>query len=265
MKAVLIAAGRGRRLMPLTDDVPKCYAPIHGRRILDWCLDALAAAGLTDVVFVGGYRMDRVQADYPRFTFRENRDWERNNILVSLFHAEPDMAGGFVSSYADILYTPEAVQRLAASRADIALLVDTDWRRRYAPRTEHPESDGEKVRLDGRRVVEVNRAIPAAEAPAEFTGVAKFTPAGARWLIEHYHRARRAYDGAASTPVGLPFARWYLIHLLQQMLEAGVPMDAVETHGGYYEIDTTQDWRLAQQGWGAAQPGASSSAQDSTR
>jgi choline kinase len=254
VKAILIGAGRGRRLMPLTDDVPKCYAPVHGRRIFDWCLDALAAAGLRDVVFVGGYRMDRVRTDYPDFTFRQNRDWERNNILVSLFHAEPDMADGFVSSYTDILYTPAAAQRLAASRADIALLVDTDWRRRYAPRTEHPESDGEKVRLAGDRVVEVNRSIPPAEAPAEFTGVARFSPAGARALIEHYHRARLAHDGAATTPVGLPFERWYLIHLLQQMLEAGVAMEAVATHGGYFEIDTTQDWHLAQQGWLAPAP-----------
>lgn len=252
MKAIIIGAGRGRRLMPLTEECPKCYAEIGGRRILDWCLDALRAGGLTDVVFVGGYCIGRVRADYPHLTFRENRDWERNNILVSLFHAEADMAGGFVSSYADILYTPEAVRRLQASQADIALLVDTDWRRRYAPRTEHPETDGEKVRLAGGRVIEVSRSIPADEAPAEFTGVARFTPAGARLLIEHYHRARQRWAGQPTTPVGLPFERWYLIHLLQEMLAAGVAMEAVETHGGYFEIDTTQDWHLAQQGWPAA-------------
>jgi choline kinase len=247
MKAILIAAGRGRRLMPLTEDVPKCYAPIAGRRILDWCLDALAAGGPREIVFVGGYRIERVRADYPHLTFRENRDWEKNNILVSLFHAEPDMADGFVSSYADILYTPAAVRALAASRADIALLVDTDWRRRYAPRTEHPETDGEKVRLDGGRVVDVSRAIPPDEAPAEFTGVARFSPAGARLLAEHYRRACREHgaDGDGRPPL----SRWYMIDLLQRMLRAGVPMEAVETHGGYFEIDTTQDWHLAQQGW----------------
>lgn len=249
MKAIFIGAGRGRRLRPLTDDLPKCYAPVGGRRILDWCLDALGAAGLTEIVFVGGYRIERLRADYPRFDFRENRDWERNNILASLFHAEADMAGGFVSTYADILYTPDAVRRLVASPADIALLVDTDWRRRYAPRSEHPESDGEKVRLAGSRVIEVSRAIPPDAAPAEFTGVARFSPAGARLLVEHYHRARRTWDGAPHTPAGLPFARWYLINLLQEMLEAGVTMGAVETHGGYFEIDTSQDWELARAGW----------------
>ncbi len=249
MRAILIGAGRGRRLMPLTEEAPKCYAEIGGRRILDWCVDALAAAGLHDVVFVGGYLIERIRADYPHFAFRENRDWERNNILVSLFHAEEDMKDGFVSSYTDILYTPEAVRRLVASPADVALLVDTDWRRRYAPRTEHPESDGEKVRLAGTRVIEVNRAIPPDEAPAEFTGVARFSPAGAALLAEHYHRARAAWAGAGTTPIGLPFARWYLIHLLEAMLQDGVRMEAVATHGNYFEIDTTQDWHLARKGW----------------
>jgi choline kinase len=248
VKAIIIGAGRGRRLMPLTGDVPKCYAPIAGRRILDWTLDALRGAGLADIVFVGGYRMERVQADYPGLRFCHNADWERNNILASLFHAEGEMAGGFVSTYADILYTPEAARRLVASPADIALLVDTDWRERYRPRTEHPETDGEKVRLDRGRVTAVRRDIPPDEAPAEFTGVAKFSPRGAAILAEHHRRA--LHDGRPLAG-GRPPAQAYLIDLLQPMLEAGVEMAAVETHGGYFEIDTAQDHALASRAWAA--------------
>jgi choline kinase len=248
LKSILIAAGRGRRLMPLTEDVPKCYAEIGGRRILDWCVEALGAAGCSDIVFVGGYRAERVQADYPHFRFVHNADWERNNILLSLFSAEREMAGGFVSSYADILYTPEATRRLVQHPGDIVLLVDTDWRERYRPRTQHPESDGEKVRLHRGWVTEVNRRIPPDEAPAEFTGVAKFTDAGARLLVEHFHRIRARFDGR---PFGNSpsFARAYLIDLLQAMLEAGVPMHAVETPGGYFEVDTTEDYGLASRDW----------------
>jgi len=248
VKAIVIGAGRGRRLMPLTEDVPKCYAPIAGRRILDWTLEALSGGGCEDVVFVGGYLIDRIRADYPHMRFCENAGWPDNNILVSLFQAEAEMATGFVSTYADILYTGEAVARLVAAPGDIALLVDTDWRPRYAPRSEHPETDGEKVRLRDGRVTEVSRTIPPGEAPAEFTGVARFTPAGARLLVEHYHRARRAHDGGAYRR-GQPFARAYMIDLLQDMLAAGVAMHAVETHGRYFEVDTTQDWELANKGW----------------
>lgn len=248
MKAIIIGAGRGRRLMPLTEDAPKCYAPIAGRRILDWTLEALRGAGLRDIVFIGGYRLARVQADYPDLRFCANAAWERNNILASLFCAEGEMGDGFVSTYADILYTPSAAARLVASPADIALLVDTEWRERYRPRTEHPETDGEKVRLEHGRVTAVSREIPPDEAPAEFTGVAKFSPRGAAMLREHYHRARTRAGGPPFAR-GRTLAQAYLIDLLQVMLEDGAAMAAVETHGGYFEIDTAQDYALASRAW----------------
>ena len=64
--------------------------------------------------------------------------WERNNILASLFCAEPAMEGGFLCSYADIVYRPLVVQRLLDSTADITLAVDTDFRRRYLRRSHAP-------------------------------------------------------------------------------------------------------------------------------
>jgi len=243
--------------MPLTAEAPKSYAPVAGKRILDWILEALAGGGIErrDVAFVGGYRIEQIRADYPEFTFFPNPDWATTNILASLFCAEPAMEAGFVCSYADILYRPEVVRKLLASPADITLAVDTDFRRRYRRRTQHPESDAEKVRASGDRIVEVNRLIPAAAAAGEYIGVARFTAAGAARLREHYHRAKARYgDGPFGGAVSFRMA--YLIHLLEEMLEAGVPMQRVDTHGEYYEIDTTEDYAIVQEEWAAlpAQP-----------
>ena len=63
MRPIIIGAGRGSRLNALTDDQPKCYAPIGGRRLLDWLLEALADAGVETPVFIGGYRIEHHQAD----------------------------------------------------------------------------------------------------------------------------------------------------------------------------------------------------------
>jgi choline kinase len=223
--------------MPLTEDTPKCYAEVGGRRIVDWALGALREAGLCEIVFVGGYQIERIKTDYPELSFRHNADWPNNNILASLFHAEDAMADGFVCSYADILYRPSVVARLLASPADITLVVDTDWRSRYTGRSQHPEDDAEKVLVDGDKVTHVSRAIPSAEAYGEYIGLARFTPAGAALLREHYHREAPA------------LRRAYLIELLQRMLERGVEMAKVDTAGDYFEVDTTEDYLLAQQHW----------------
>src|SRR5437660_6307784 len=195
MKAIIIGAGRGRRLMPTTADTPKCYAEVHGQRLLDWAVRAFAAREISDICFIGGYQIAKVQRDYPQFTFRHNAGWEHNNILASLMHAEDLMAEGFVCCYSDILFTSDVVRGVLANPGDIALSVDTLWLDRYQHRTQHPPEDAEKVLARNGHVTRIHRAIAPREAHGEYTGIARFTPAGAAQLIEHYHRARKAHTG----------------------------------------------------------------------
>lgn len=246
--AIIIGAGRGRRLMPLTEDTPKCYAEIGGRRILDWIRDSLHEAGIHRIAFVGGYLMDRIRADYQDFIFYENRQWPDNNILASLFHAEPEMHGPFLCSYADILYKPSVVQRALESPHDITLVVDTAWRDRYSRRLKHPEQDAEKLLAQGPRVARIERSIPSEQAHGEYIGVARFSAEGAATLRGHYHRARQEYNGRPYREAP-SFQKAYLIHLYQDMIERGVPIHKVDTAGDYMEIDTTEDYELAQKEW----------------
>jgi choline kinase len=248
MRAIIIGAGRGIRLMPTTTDSPKCFAEIGGRRMLDWAVEAFRESGVRDVAFIGGYQIDKVRAAYPEFAFRHNDRWEQNNILASLFYAEDLMDEPFICSYSDILFRPSVIARLAASQEDIALSVDTAWLDRYGTRTEHPSDDAEKVTVAGGLVTRIDRKIPEHEAYGEFTGIAKFTQAGARRLREHYHRCRAAYNGREFRD-GRTFEKAYFIQLLQEMVEADERLAHVDTPGGYIEIDTQQDFDFARKNW----------------
>ena len=90
MKAIIIGAGRGRRLMPLTEDTPKCFAKIGERRILDLIIKAWHTMNVTDLVFIGGYQIEKIQKEYPNLRFYYNHNWQNNNILASLFCAEAE-------------------------------------------------------------------------------------------------------------------------------------------------------------------------------
>ncbi len=253
MQAIIIAAGRGRRLMPTTAEAPKCYAEVGGRRLLDWALQAFADAGVTKFCFIGGYRIERVQQDYPQFTFRHNTNWENNNILASLMYAEDLMAEGFICCYSDILFTGGVVQRVLAHPADIVLSVDTRWMDRYQHRTQHPPDDAEKVITQNGSVTRVHRGILPKDAYGEYTGIAKFSPAGAAQLRQHYRRAREAYEGKPFREAA-SFEKAYLILLLQEMIEAGVKMAHADTPGEYLEVDTQEDFELARKSWPAGRP-----------
>lgn len=248
MKIIVIGAGRGRRLMPTTADAPKCFAEVSGRRLIDWAVDAFAANGLTDICFIGGYQIDKVKRDYPHFTFRENTNWEHNNILASLFCAEDQMSDGFICCYSDILFTADIIGRLAASNDDMALGVDTAWLARYAGRTDHPPDDAEKVTALGPRVTRIHRQISEHDAHGEYIGVAKFSPAGVARLREHYHRCRREFAGRAWREAAV-FEKAYLILLFQEMVERGERFTHIDTPGGYIEVDTQQDFEYARNFW----------------
>jgi len=247
MRPVLIGAGRGSRLEHQTDEIPKTLVPVMGRPMLEWILEALAEAGFSrkDVVFVCGYKADVLRARYPELTYVENADWENNNILESLVCARAHLGGGFLSSYTDIVYRGAAVRDALNAPWDKVLVCDTDWRRRYVRRTRHPESDAEKMRAEGSRVIEVSRTIPSEAASGEFIGVAKLTADGAREMLEAYDRAK-----ATETTLGdRPFQKAYLIHLWQWMIERGATFHRVDTPGGYMELDTLEDLSLAETWW----------------
>jgi choline kinase len=255
VKAIIIGAGRGARLRHLTEEIPKTLVPILGRPMLDGILEALAAGGFerSDVVFVCGYKADVIKAAYPDLTYVENRDWPNNNILLSLLHAREHMQDGFVSTYADIVYRPSIVAELVRSRHDITLACDTDWRRRYLGRSQHPETDAEKLRAEGERVVELSRRIPSERASGEFIGVMRMSAAGARGFLGAFDAAKAAHDGGMFRE-GRTFQKAYLIDLLAHMLESGTPMHRVDTPGGYMEIDTVEDASLAEAWWRGAGP-----------
>jgi len=253
MKAIIVAAGRGRRLGVETDGIPKCMVRVGGRPILHWQLDALAAAGVDEVVIVRGYLGDRIAGPAgagPKLRFVDNPDWANNNILTSLLYAEAEMASGFLFSYSDIVFSREHARRVAAADAPVALIVDRRWRDAYDGRTLHPVGEAELARVAGdgaaATVTRVGkRQVAADEAAGEFTGLARFAPAGAAALREVWKEALalglEAPFGAAAT-----LRQAYLSDGLNAVAARGVRLGAVLVDGGWREIDTEQDLARAE-------------------
>lgn len=258
MKAIIIGAGRGSRLQHKTDEIPKTLVHVMGRPMLEWILDALTGAGIQrrDVIFISGYAEHVVRERYPEFTYVRNADWEHNNILASLMCAREHLSAGFLSTYADIVYDADIVRKLLASPHDLSLGCDTDWRRRYLDREQHPESDAEKLRAAGTRVLEISRTLDSERCSGEFIGVMKATPTGAAQLTRAFDRAAAAFTGKLYRE-GRTFERAYLLDLLAEMLAEGVEMHREDTHGAYMEIDTLEDHSHAEKWWRERQtPGA---------
>jgi len=252
-KAIVIAAGRGRRLGLHTEELPKCLVQVGKRSILGWQLAAFATGGIDELVMIRGYRGDVLaagaQALFEQVRFVDNRDWERNNILLSLACARHEIDGPVLLTYSDIVFTPPVVQALQAATGDICLVVDRDFADIYVGRTEHPLDEAEVCDLDAAgRIARVGkRALPAAEAWGEFIGLMKLTAEGARWVAGAIDELRARYAGREEEPFqrAAQFRNAYLTDLIQHLIDQGRPVEAVAIHGQWREIDTGQDLERA--------------------
>jgi choline kinase/protein-L-isoaspartate O-methyltransferase len=225
---------------------------IGEQRVLDWILDSLAHAGIDDIVFIGGYHMGKVVQAYPHLRFYNNTEWADNNILESLMYAASEMDTAFVASYSDIVYRRSVAQRLMASDAEVALVVDRDWRKRYVGRTLHPECQAEKVIVQDGRVVEIGKHLPPGRAYGEFIGLAKFSQETSRLMRDRYRQIRddyltRPFHKAPNIRVA------YLTDMIQELIDLGVRGEPVDIWADWAELDTPQDLAQARRqldNWG---------------
>ncbi len=246
MKAIIVAAGRGRRLGPETADIPKCMVEVAGRPILHRQLEALARAGVTDFVVVRGYLGDRIVAPGFPLRFIENPDWANNNILASLFFAADEMNDAFVFSYSDIVFAPAYATEIVQSAGDIALVIDRRWRETYVGRAQHPISEAELASVKqteiGPVVSRVGKTVVSPDAAVgEFIGLAKFSAAGGAAL-------KRVWDDALALGLDQPFGRAarlrqaYLSDALNALADRGTPpLSPLFVDGRWREIDTEED------------------------
>ena len=103
-RALILAAGQGTRLRPLTDDKPKCLVPLVGQSLLGRQVDTLKQCGIDDIHIATGYRSDQLEA--LGFATTKNPRFDSTNMVETLFSALPFIrqTGDLVIAYGDIVY-----------------------------------------------------------------------------------------------------------------------------------------------------------------
>lgn len=226
--AVLLAAGRGSRLGPLTEETPKCLLPVAGVPLLDRQLDALEAAGIQDVTVVAGFQAGQVAARLDgRCRVIRNADWATTNSITSLHLAAPHVRGhAFLFQNADVLYAPEIVSRLVAAPHDNGCLVDP--LAPFAPDEYH-------VELDGGRIVRYSRDVPPERAIGRSAQLMRIGAGDSAAFLDRVAALVRG-DGAGGFPNQ---AYDVLMHGagLWPVFTAGLPWWEVDTAADYARCD----------------------------
>jgi len=236
IKAIILAAGVGSRIRPLTDNCPKSLLKINGKTILEMMLSHIQACGINEVVFVLGYLQNQIK-DYVKIQFPDlivqfitNEKYEVTNTGYSLMLTKDFVQDStFIKFDADVVFDINILTSLIASEYDNCLCIDKNI-----------NLDAEEIKViikDDNRVVKASKTVNPVDAIGESIGIEKISGETACTLFnelelmmkdEQYHQ--EYYEAA-----------------YERLIEKDVPFHALDISGlKWTEIDTQEDFMLAE-------------------
>jgi len=240
MKAIIIAAGMGKRMRPITNSIPKCLLDLNGKTLLGLHLETLRSCDISDISVVKGHLADKIRLEGLRYY--TNDRYEKNNILNSLFYAEKEMDDDVVIVYSDICYRKEILEKLVSSPHRISVVVDLAWRESYAGRSDHPIEEAENVSMGpGMKVARIGKGIDKAASDAEFIGMMKLSREACAVFKESFYLSKKNFWGKPFHEAAT-FEKAYLTDMIQELVDQDIDVHCVAVSGGWKEIDTIQDY-----------------------
>ena len=245
-KSVILAAGKDTNLFPLTEDIPKTLLDIKGKPILQRQIEMLKKVGIDDIAVVRGYKKHKI--NFPNLIYFDNDDYENTGILASLFFAREFMDRDTIVLYGDILFEIKILKKLLEAQHDNILVVDRGWEKRYQESQENhpfpPELTILSNKGQGIEIKSVGEDVSDTVSTSEFIGLAKLSTKACSILrdlyqdvycpdpFKEFHQAKQIRTAS-------------FIDFIQELINLGERISALEIWRDWIEVDTFEDYRLA--------------------
>jgi L-glutamine-phosphate cytidylyltransferase len=234
MKGIILAAGRGSRMGSLTSNLPKCRTLLFGKELINWQLDALTDAGLSEIAIIRGYLSETFDFNV---TYFENKRWANTNMVSTLISANQWLeAETNIISYADIVYSSDSVLSLIGAKGDIVITYDPNWFDLWSLRFKDPLSDAETFKIRDDVITEIgNKAISIQEIEGQFMGLIKITVNGWKKISQYL-------NGYSSIEID----QMDMTMLLSGLINYGVDIHATPISDKWMEVDSESDLKIYQ-------------------
>jgi choline kinase len=235
MKAIILSAGQGRRLMPLTEVTPKCCLQPGGISILEWQISQLAVSGIDEIVVVTGFGHDAVEdvvnrVDGIKVRTLYNPFFRLSDNLGTCWVARAEMNSPFVLINGDTLFEAAVSQHLLTDADRYPITLATDQKNRY-------DSDDMKIWSEQDRLCRVGKTLDLSHVNGESIGMMIFSRSGAEIFVRKVEELMRMGDG---------LKRWYL-SAIDELAQSGV-VGVSSIHGlSWCEVDDPVDLAHAEQ------------------
>jgi L-glutamine-phosphate cytidylyltransferase len=240
---IILAAGQGTRLKPLTDNKPKCLVKLGGKTILDYQLEVFKQCDIKNIHIVTGFCNEQLtSSDYSTSV---NDEYLNTNMVASLFSAKEHLEllgqNDLIISYGDIIFQKNNLAKLMMNDCDISIMIDDNWKEYWQIRMANPLKDAETLIIDENNYIKEIGKVPTdySNIHGQYTGLFKIKSDKIRAFVDLYYQldTDRLYDGNN-------FDNMYMTTYLQLLIEKGWNLSAVHVKNGWLEVDTVEDLQL---------------------
>ena len=245
MKVIILAAGMGSRLRPLTNDKPKCMVKLLDDTLIERQIKIFRSYDINDITIVTGYKNEVI--DMPNVNYVNNPNYETTNMNESLFCALELSNSPVLVTYSDIVFEQKIIQQMLEITDGIRLAVNLNWKKYYQNRKNHPLSEAENVLVENERILQIRKNISKSlqnQQIGEFLGIMMLSSDHVKILLERYSYLKKNHIGTFHNSSSLSNA--YITDMLQEIINCGINVNPVFTEGRWFEIDTPEDLKNAE-------------------
>lgn len=246
MKVIILAAGEGKRLRPLTNDIPKCMVKLFGKSILEMQINILKKFNIDKICIIRGYQKEKINFEDVKYYF--NKKYDSTNMLETLFCAEEEFDQPIIISYGDIIYEQKIIKKLIDNNENISVIVDRGWEKLWKIRFENPLDDAESLQInkDGKISDIGQKTMKIEEIQGQFIGLIKIQGKGLEIFKTFYKKCKKNAIDSGMNPLNakVPFEKSYMTDFLQGLIKDNQKIFPIFVKNGWLELDSIKDYKI---------------------
>jgi len=238
MKVIILAAGQGTRLRPLTDNKPKCMVELNNKPLIEYQLDLFKKFDIKNINIVTGYLEEKI--NFKGVNKFYNPRFDYTNMLTSLFCASElfDGKDDILIAYGDIVYNQNVLKSIVEADNKISIVVDKQWEKYWSKRMESPLEDAETLKIDSNgNIKEIGKKPSSfADIEAQYIGLIKIQKDMTEEIKHYYENLDKniLYDGK-------DYDNMYMTSFLQMIGDNIAHLTPVYINNGWMEVDCVSD------------------------